>query len=189
MIITIARESGSGGYTVGAMLAKHYSIPIYDRDSLSGLAREQGIYDTMPMFFDELPAQGFLLALSMGASVKQINKPTAEAMTKLIGHQDCIIIGRCGNHIFRNRKDCVSIFTHGDKEARIAYKMKHWNFSRKEAEDIVFHSDQNRKDYHKFHTGESWGEAKYYDLCIDAIRLGHENTAQLIIQYISAVLA
>lgn len=67
MIITIARESGSGGYTVGAMLAKHYGIPIYDRDSLSGLAREQGIYDTMPMFFDELPAQGFLLALSMGA--------------------------------------------------------------------------------------------------------------------------
>lgn len=189
MIITIARESGSGGYTVGAMLAKHYSIPIYDRDSLSGLAREQGIYDTMPMFFDELPAQGFLLALSMGASVKQINKPTAEAMTKLIGHQDCVIIGRCGNHIFRNRKDCVSIFTHGDKEARIAYKMKHWNFSRKEAEDIVFHSDQNRKDYHKFHTGENWGEAKYYDLCIDAIRLGHENTAKMIIQYISAVLA
>lgn len=137
MIITIARESGSGGYTVGAMLAKHYSIPIYDRDSLSGLAREQGIYDTMPMFFDELPAQGFLLALSMGASVKQINKPTAEAMMKLIGHQDCVIIGRCGNYIFRNRKDCVSIFTHGDKEARIAYKMKHWNFSRKEAEDIV----------------------------------------------------
>ena len=103
MIITIARESGSGGYTVGAMLAKHYSIPIYDRDSLSGLAREQGIYDTMPMFFDELPAQGFLLALSMGASVKQINKPTAEAMMKLIGHQDCVIIGRCGNYIFRNR--------------------------------------------------------------------------------------
>ena len=189
MIITIARESGSGGYTVGAMLAKHYSIPIYDRDSLSGLAREQGIYNTMPMFFDELPAQGFLLALSMGASVKQINKPTAEAMTKLIGHQDCVIIGRCGNYIFRNRKDCVSIFTHGDKEARIAYKMKHWNFSRKEAEDIVFHSDQNRKDYHKFHTGENWGEAKYYDLCIDAIRLGHENTAKMIIQYISAVLA
>ena len=109
MIITIARESGSGGYTVGAMLAKHYGIPIYDRDSLSGLAREQGIYDTMPMFFDELPAQGFLLALSMGASVKQINKPTAEAMTKLIGHQDCVIIGRCGNHIFRNRKDCVHL--------------------------------------------------------------------------------
>lgn len=117
----------------------------------------------------------------MGASVKQINKPTAEALTKLIGNQDCVIIGRCGNYIFRNRKDCVSIFTHGDKEARIAYKMKHWNFSRKEAEDIVFHSDQNRKDYHKFHTGENWGEAKYYDLCIDTIRLGHENAAKLVI--------
>ena len=110
MIITIARESGSGGYTVGAMLAKHYGIPIYDRDSLSGLAREQGIYDTMPMFFDELPAQGFLLALSMGASVKQINKPTAEAMTKLIGHQDCVIIGRCGI-IFSETEKTVSAFS------------------------------------------------------------------------------
>lgn len=61
MIITIARQSGSGGYTVGSMLAGHYGIPIYDQDSLSKLAKEQGIYDTMPMFFNELPPRDFFL--------------------------------------------------------------------------------------------------------------------------------
>ncbi|WP_051356062.1 cytidylate kinase-like family protein [Megasphaera vaginalis] len=106
----------------------------------------------------------------------------------LIGSRDCVIIGRCGNYIFRDRKDCVRVFTCGSKEGRIAMKMKFWHLTREEAEDVVFHSDQNRKDYHKFHTGENWGEAKNYDLCIDALRLGHEKTARLIIDYISAVL-
>lgn len=188
MIITIARESGSGGYTVGAMLAKYYGIPVYDQDSLCQMAKEAGIYDRMPMFFNELPANGFLFALSMGADPEKINRPTTEAFMKLIGNRDCVIIGRCGNYIFRNRKDCVRIFTCGNKEGRIAMKMKYWHLTREEAEDVVFHSDRNRKDYHKFHTGENWGEAKNYDLCIDALRLGHEKTARLIIDYISAVL-
>ncbi len=188
MIITIARESGSGGYTVGAMLAKHYGIPVYDQDSLCKMAKEQGLYDDMPMFFNELPTQGFLLALSMGADAARINRPTEEALMKLVGNQDCVIIGRCGNYIFRNRSDCVKVFIHGDMEKRIAYKMKYWHLSRADAEDTISHADQNRKDYHKFHTGQTWGEAKYYDLCIDATRFGHQNSADLIIRYISTVL-
>lgn len=188
MIITIARESGSGGYTVGAILAKHYGIPVFDQDSLSHMAKGKGIYDSMPSFFDEVPPEGFLIALSMGADSSKINRPTEEALISLIGCQDCVIIGRCGSYIFKNRKDCVKIFTHGDLEKRIENKMKYWHLSRREAEDVVAKSDQNRKDYHKLHTGETWGEAKYYDLCIDTIRLGPEKSAALIEEYIQEVL-
>ena len=76
MIITIARQSGSGGYTVGAMLAKYYGIPVYDQDSLCQMAKEAGIYDQMPMFFNELPTNGFLFALRWGPiPTKSTNPP------------------------------------------------------------------------------------------------------------------
>ena len=59
MIITIARESGSGGYTVGAMLAKHYGIPIYDRDSLSGLAGSRVFMTLCPCSSTNFPPRDF----------------------------------------------------------------------------------------------------------------------------------
>ena len=75
MIITIARESGSGGYTVGKLLSDYYHIPVHDQDSLARLAKEKGMYNEMPDFFQESPVNSIVYALSMDFRNKKFTEP------------------------------------------------------------------------------------------------------------------
>lgn len=80
MIITIARESGSGGYTVGKLLSNYYHIPVHDQDSLARLAKEKGMYDEMPDFFHESPVNSIVYALSMDFRNKKIHRTGARSL-------------------------------------------------------------------------------------------------------------
>ena len=187
MIITIARQSGSGGYTVGKILADKYGIPVYDQTSLSKLAKEKGIYDTMRGFFDEFPVNSLMYALSMDFRNKKFTEPERDALEHLISDHDFVLIGRCGNYIFKDRSDCVSVFVHGDLAYRVWYKTQLLHVSQKEALDIIHKADDSRLAYHRYYTGTIWGEAKNYDISIDTSRIGHQAAASLIETYIENV--
>ncbi len=189
MIITIARQSGSGGYTVGKILADKYGIPVYDQTSLSQLAKEKGVYDTMRGFFDEFPVNSLMYALSMDFRNKKFTEPERDALEHLIPEKDFVLIGRCGNYIFKNRPDCVSVFVHGELDYRVWYKTQLLHISQKEALEIIHRADDNRLAYHRYYTGTIWGEAKNYDISIDTSRIGHQAAATLIDQYIQNVKA
>ena len=122
MIITIARESGSGGYTVGKLLSDYYHIPVHDQDSLARLAKEKGMYDEMPDFFQESPVNSIIYALSMDFRNKKFTEPERDRLEHLLPEKDFILVGRCGNYIFRNHTGCISVFIHGDIDHRIRYK-------------------------------------------------------------------
>ncbi len=189
MIITIARQSGSGGYTVGKILADRYGIPVYDQTSLSKLAKERGIYDKMRGFFDEFPVNSLMYALSMDFRNKKFTEPERDALEHLISDHDFVLIGRCGNYIFKKRPDCVSVFVHGELDYRVWYKTQLLHISQKEALEIIHRADDNRLAYHRYYTGTIWGEAKNYDISIDTSRIGHQAAATLIDQYIQNVKA
>ena len=189
MIITIARQSGSGGYTVGKILADRYGIPVYDQTSLSQLAKEKGVYDTMRGFFDEFPVNSLMYALSMDFRNKKFTEPERDTLEHLISDHDFVLIGRCGNYIFKKRPDCVSVFVHGELDYRVWYKTQLLHISQKEALEIIHRADDNRLAYHRYYTGTIWGEAKNYDISIDTSRIGHQAAATLIDQYIQNVKA
>ena len=84
MIITIARESGSGGYTVGKLLSDYYHIPVHDQDSLARLAKEKGMYDEMPDFFQESPVNSIIYALSMDFRKKKFTEPERDRLEHLL---------------------------------------------------------------------------------------------------------
>ena len=64
MIITIGRECGCGGNTIGRMLADNYGIPFYDKKAIIEIAKEKGIYERMPNFFAETPVNSLLYAIA-----------------------------------------------------------------------------------------------------------------------------
>ena len=97
-----------------------------------------------------------------------------------------MLIGRCGNFIFRDRKDLVSVFLHGETERRIVHIMESEGLSRTEAEEFVRNTDDRRVAYHKFYTGLNWGNAPDYDICLDVCRVGADKTAELIEEYADA---
>ncbi len=184
MIITIARQSGSGGYTVGSLLSKRYGLPIHDQDSLSRLAKEKGVYDKMPGFFDESPVNSIVYALSLDFRNKKFTEPERAMLEHMLPEKDFILVGRCGNYIFRNRNDAVTLFVHGDLDIRVRYKSDMLGIGTKKAKDIITAADESRMAYHRFYTGETWGDAANYDLSIDTGRIGHQGAAEIVEEYI-----
>lgn len=187
MIITIARQCGCSAVNVGKLLAEHYNIPFYTRKNLLEMSRKQGLLDEMESFFDERPVDELLFAMSSFGETHctQTQKPLS-TLTNMIGNENCVVIGRCGNYIFRQRPDLVSVFLKGDKPQRLANIAAEQQISLDAAKEFVEQTDDCREAYHKYYTELTWGNADDYDLCLDCLRLGVENTAHVIEEYISA---
>ena len=183
MIITVARQCGCGALEVGQILARRYGIPLYTRKSLMEAARGKGLLSEMEAFFEERPVDELMSAITFSFEREDIQEKFCRAFRKIVGEGDCVLIGRCGNFIFRDRKDLVSVFLHGETERRIAHIMASEGLSHTEAEEFVRNTDDRRVAYHKFYTGLNWGNAPDYDICLDVCRVGADKTAELIEEY------
>lgn len=183
MIITIARQCGSGGLIIAELLSKHYGIPFYTIKKLEAMAEAKGIKDEMSDFFAEYPVNALLYAITQSDGIGHVTDQTRGALQSLIGGTDCIIVGRCGNYVFRDRKDLVSVFLKGDRDSRVKFMADYKSISISDAEELVDGKDESRRAYHNYYTGETWGDADKYDICVDSNRLGFEKTALIIEWY------
>ena len=121
--------------------------------------------------------------LALGSAAHAIG--TAKAMADIIGNENCVVVGRCGNNAFRHREDVISVFLTGNKEKRAELIEKKHNVSPKKAAKIVEDTDLRRCSYHNYYTGEEWGNAEYYDICIDVSKVGEDGALRLIEAYIN----
>lgn len=187
MLITIARQCGAGGLIVGNALARHYNIPLYTRRHLQDLARQKGSLNLVDDFLNEFPVNSLLSAITVSEDAAHVTAQTRDALNKLIGADDCVIIGRCANFIFRDRQDKVAIFLKGDTSARIQFMASYKGIPLQAAKQHVLQTDDSRRAYHAYYTGQTWGDAANYDLCVDANRLGFDDTARLITSFIDSL--
>ena len=181
MLITIARKCGCRGDEIGNALAEKYGIPFYNKEKSLQLARENGLTEKYPDFYGEIPMNTLLYTIS---EEERISAQTPKkALSNLLGEKDCIVLGRCGNYAFRDREDVLSIFLTGDDEAREEQIAKKHDISKKKAHELVMRTDERRRAYHRYYTGEEWGLADYYDLCLNVTEMGVEGTLRIIDAY------
>lgn len=187
MIITIARQCGSGGVSIGKMVSEHFDIPIYDKTALNKLAQSKGIYDKHANFLDERTVNSLLYAISRGDNVLDITSTPKEVLHEMIGDQDCILVGRCGNYVYKDREDATSVFLYGDLDKRIDVMMKRLSISEKIARKVVNDTDEERKTYHNYYTHQEWGAAENYNLNLDSFEEGFEMCAKKIISHVEGL--
>ncbi len=186
MIITIARQCGCDALQIGQILSERYGVPLYTRQTLRDEAEKKGMLEQMAEFFEEKPVDELLLAVTDYSYEREaVNEKFRKAFAQIIGENDCIVIGRCGNSIFASRPDRISVFLHGEPEGRIRHIMEKEHMDYSAAKSFVKYTDDCRVVYHHFYTGLNWGYAPDYDLSIDSVKLGAENSASLIEQYAS----
>lgn len=184
MLITIGRECGCGADEIGKILSDKYGIPFYAKLELVKYAKEKGIYEKYPYFFGEVPTDFFMSSLDENVMERVRNTPK-EALGKLIQDKDCIIIGRTSNFVFRNKDDSVRIFLCANLKYRIAQiAMKH-NLSMDKARKLVEETDERRKRYHQYYTGEEWGYAGNYNLTMDVSELGIQGVINVVDAFIT----
>lgn len=187
MIITIARECGCKGDKIGMALAEKYGVPFYNKKAISQLAKEKGNYEKFPDFYGEIPVDTLLYSISLAEEDGRLYQTPQKALAPVIGKEDCIILGRCGNYVFRDRDDVVSVFLTGDIAWREENIAKKHDVSLKKAHNIVSETDHRRASYHKYYTGENWGMAGHYDLCLDVSKIGVEGALRVIGRYLEEI--
>ena len=182
MIITIARQCGSGGHEIGKELASRLGLEFYDRKKLEEEAKKLGKLDENKEFFQEKAVNSLLysIALSYGESNPM------EKSFELTQQKPAVIIGRCSGAIYANDSEATTVFLHADKDCRIKRVMERDGINEKKAAKLIKEVDEKRASFHKFCTGKEWEDASQYQLSIDTGKLGISDVADMIINYINA---
>lgn len=197
VVITIARQYGSGGKTIGAMLAKELGINCYSSEILKMASEESGINERlfgekderlkMSSWFKILkrPYDGDLIPPESSGFVSDDNlfNYQAKVIKDLAESESCVIVGRCGEYILRNYPNVMSVFIHADKEFCMERALERNSMSRKEMEKFIAKTDKYRGDFCKYYTGRDWTDARNYHLCLDSGKLGFEKCVEEIKAY------
>ena len=168
MIITIARQCGCEGDEVGRKLSEIYGIPCYSKKELIELAKEKKVYDKYPFYFGERQVDDMMSMVADDMNLK-VRETPKKALSALFEDQPCIVIGRASDYAYKEHPDAVRIFLCGDKKTRISKIAKKHQVSELKAKMIVDDTDRRRKQYHNYYSGETWGLADNYDLCLDCL--------------------
>lgn len=197
VVITIARQYGSGGKTIGAMLAKELGINCYSREILTMASEESGINERLfgqlderlkiPSWFKPLkrPYEGNLIPPESSGFVSDDNlfNYQAKIIKELAGTESCVIIGRCADYVLRNFPNVMSVFIHADKEFCVERALERNSMTRKEMERYIAKTDKYRGDFYKYYSGREWSDARNYDLCLNSGKLGFEKCVEEIKSY------
>ena len=194
IIITIARQYGSGGREIGEKVAKELGIPIYDKEIITNAATKGNLNEEVIQAADESAANSLLYTLAMGSNVlgttmhfgykMPLNDKLFILQSELIkeyAKESCVIIGRCSDYVLRNHENVFRIFIYGDLEHRCArVSERHPELKSSQIIDVINKTDKRRASYYNFYTGNKGGKYDNYDIAINSSTLGIDGTAHII---------
>lgn len=197
-IITISRQCGSGGHTIGKTVAERLGIPFYDKKILeivaqrSGLSeetiKEQGEYIPNSLLFsiNASVSYGYNVAGKLNMPLPdQVHAFQTELIKELAEKESCVIVGRGADYILRNRPDAFHVFIYGNLEDRKKRVISEHRVSADEAEAHVTGRDKKRSKHYKYYTDQIWGMASNYQLCLDSSYFGVETCIEMILNHIN----
>ena len=192
-IITISRQFGSGGRTVGKMLSEKLGIPFYDKELVKqvadetgfdvGFIEENGEFSPSKSIFSFAMSQG-IPVVQNGLSMSDFIFCVQRQVILKLAEQPGVIVGRGADYILRDREDCFNVFIHADMQSRTERIVRLYGESEKKPEQRLADKDKKRKIYYKHYTDREWGDAKNYDICLNSGKIGIEKCVDLILDAI-----
>ncbi|MCI5740951.1 MAG: cytidylate kinase-like family protein [Lachnospiraceae bacterium] len=198
LIITIGREFGSNGRLVGEKTAEKLGIKCYDKELLSLAAKNSGFCEDILKNNDEKPTGSFLYSLVMDtysmngyASAPFLDIPLNQkvflaqyqTIQKIAQEESCVIVGRCADYALQKHQNCINVFIHANKDARIAEISKRLDIPANKAKDVMQKQDKQRASYYHYYSNQAWGDSRNYDLTLDSSKLGIDGCVDMILKY------
>lgn len=184
-VITISREFGSGGRTIGKKVAEELGIPCYDSELLQKIAEESGFDVNYIKDAGEYAPGGFLASAfsHRGAGPNNADylwEIQYKIITELAEKGPCVIVGRCADYILRDKADCLKVFVHADLSFRADRIVKEYGERDVSPEQRLKDKDKRRAAYHRFYTDMKWGHAQNYDITLNSGTLGIDKCVAII---------
>lgn len=184
-IITISREFGSGGRTIGRKTAEKLGIPCYDGELIDQIAAESGFAKNYVAEVGEDARSSMMgFALSSRAFGMTNDDYIWEAQTRVIRDLaekgPCVIVGRCADYILRDKADCLTVFIHADLRFRAERIVRVYGERDASPEQRIRDKDKRRAAYHRFYTDMKWGYAQNYQIALDSGALGIDRCIDIL---------
>jgi len=198
-VITISRQFGTGGHEIGAALAERLGVKLLDKQILNEVAsRYHVVEDAMEKiearnphwrddftdFYRQYMAKSEYNGQEQDVTSHQLFEAQAEVIRKIAKEESCVIIGRCGFHIFRNHPNCLKIFIHADDDCRKRRIGRKYDIPESDALAMIVDNDYSRELYTKSFTGSEWQDARNYDLSLNVKKFGVNGAVDFIMQCI-----
>ena len=198
-VITISRQFGTGGHEIGAELARRLGVKLLDKQILNAVAgRIHAVEDAVdkietrnPLWRDDFT--NFYRTYMSNAEYNgqeqdqtshKLFDAQAEAIRQIAAEESCVIVGRCGFHIFRNHPNAFKIFVHADDQCRKRRIADKFDISESDAAAMIVDNDYSRELYTKTFTGTDWTDARNYDLALNVRRFGVNGAVDFILSSI-----
>jgi cytidylate kinase len=204
-VITINRELGSGGRTVGRLLAEKLGVPFFDKALIKALQEKyhltvdniEKLKGSKHSWWDDV-----VRILDIGSGMNgnyylpkkadkadllttdEIFKTETLILQSLAAEKSCVVAGRSGFHVFRDHPNHLSILIQASMDFRAKRVARKQNITEDEALKIIDEVDNMRERYVKKQTGTSRYDTRNYQLVISADGKTEEEIAEMIMQYI-----
>ncbi len=186
-IITISRQFGSGGRTVGRLVAEKLGIPCYDHELITKIAKESGYCEDFVKERGEDASYGgwFSNALSdrdhYGHSIQdKLWFAQLKVLLEVANEGPCVIVGRCADYILEEHADLMKVFIRADRAARAKRIVEQYGEATQSPERRLKDKDKRRAAFYQFYTDRKWGELKNYDITLSTSAFGIERCADII---------
>jgi cytidylate kinase len=193
IVITVAREYGSGGHEIGKALAKALGIPCYDSDLIRKVAQESGYtehyiaqneqkIDAEQLFdfyvwSDVLPAQKAGIPM-----MEQLFHAEEQAIKELAAKESCVIVGRLANFVLKGYPNVLRVFVRADMDVKVQRVMQRDELSASAAEKQIRKVEKERAGHCKYFARADWFDSDNYDIVVNSGKYGIANTVALLLE-------
>ena len=200
-VITIARSYGSGGKTLGKLLADKMGINCYDREIIRMASDSSGINEELFGRVDEKLRKSPLFGIvrsnpykgngvippesSNFVSDDNLFNYQAQVIKELAEKESCVIIGRCADYVLKDNPNVIRLYLYAPLEDCIKRVMAQNSITEKETIKKIETIDKYRSDYYKYYTGKEWNDARNYDFCLNTTSMSYEKLIQVVENIIS----
>lgn len=196
-VITIARQYGCGGRTIGKIISEKLGIGYYDTDLIRMAAEKNGVNPEFYKEFDEKAASKFASIFGYSNAVGNFYSPiyqdmlindklyfTQSQIIKEVSEKPCVIVGRCADHVLEGKENLVKVFLHADLNTRRDRIVNKYGIVDKNIDKYIAKADKRRASYYNNYTDKIWGSVSNYDITINTSKLSLEKVADIIINFL-----
>lgn len=177
VIITIAREFGSGGHILGEMIAKDLGIKLYDKEFIHLVAQKSGINESYIVRNEQSIPSFWLKCILAKSSEQSLERSLSSddvlfvAESKIIQElaekESCVIVGRCADFVLKDNPHVIKVFCYSDLDSARKRCAQEYGIPLEKTESEIKRINRNRIAHYEYYTGEKWGEPHHYNLMIN----------------------
>ncbi len=183
IVITIAREYGSGGRYIGKLVAEKLGIKLYDKNIIEKMSEETGLSEEYikdneqkRTVFDNFN-NGYYAGLN---NSDELFIQESNLIKELADKESCVIVGRCADFILKDKRNVLKIFVSSSMENKIKRATEFYHMDENKAAKEIDRINKLRSNHYEYYTERGWENPSNYDICVNSDSIGIDNVVDLI---------